>query len=166
MDYVAESKSMFNDGDYQWQNALGFDLHQRDPRLTAQWAMICTERLLAHRFPDRQRDLQSDLNKAIHWLSSVPDPSAIEEIEYEIWSRPTRDAPQTAMSKLFTAIRELHQRSNCVRASGAVISNLVTDKWDEIPSVCTSTDLYDIVLQAYFDTIKDVGSNGNSETVG
>ena len=88
-----------------------------------------------------------------------------EKLEYEIWYRPNRDAPQTAISKLFTAIRELHQRCNCAWASGAVIANLTADDWGKIPGRCTSTELHDIVLQCYFDVINDTQSNPDAEIV-
>jgi hypothetical protein len=161
MDHVAESKRMFDDGTYQWPNALGIDLHQRNPRLVAQWTIFCSERILAHRFPARMLDLQNDLDNAKIWLASPSATEAQGKMEYEIWCRPNRDAPQTAISKLFTAIRELYQRGNCVGASGAAISNLTVDNWGDINSYYTSTILYDIVLQAYYDTISMHGSNGN-----
>ena len=166
MDYVAKSKLMFEDGDYQWKNALAFDLHQRDPQLTARWAILCAERLLARRFPTRLPDLQQDLKDARLYLESFPDSDDPAEREYEIWYRPNRDAPQTAISKLFTAIRELHQRKNCVWAAGAVIANLTTDDWREMPSRCTSLELFDVVLRSYFDTIDNTKSNPDAEIVG
>jgi hypothetical protein len=166
MDYVAESKRMFDVGDYQWNIALAFDLHQRNPQLAAQWAILCAERLLAFRFPDRLPDLLIDIDTAKLRVNSSPDSDDSEKLEYAIWCRPNRDAPQTAVSKLFTAIRELHQRSNCVRASGAVIANLVADHWGEIPGTFTSTELYDIVLQSYFDILDANATSPENEIVG
>ena len=160
MDYVAEAKRMFDDNDYQWKNALAFDLHQKNPQLTARWAILCAERLLETRFPDQLVELQDDLEAAKRHLESFPESDDPEKLEYEIWYRPNRDAPQTAISKLFTAIRERHQRKNCVRASGAVIHNLTSDSWREIPSRCTSADLFNIVLQSYFDIIDESQTTG------
>lgn len=166
MDYVAESKRMFEDGDYQWKNALAFDLHQRDPRLTAQWAILCAERLLAFRFPDRLPELQDDLDTARLRLDSSTLSADPEKMEYEIWYRPNRDPAQTAISKLFAAIRELHQRKNCVWASGAVISNLVADDWGKIPETFASAELYNIVLECYFDILNRIDSDPDAEMVG
>ncbi len=164
MDYVAESKRMFDRGDYQWKNALGFDLHQRDPKLTALWAILCAECLLSHRFPGRLHDLQNDLSLAKRRLNAFPESGDPKKLEYEIWYRPNRDAPQTAMSKLFTAIREFHQRGNCVWASGAVIANLVADDWTETTGTVTSRELYDIVLLCYFGILNKIESD--PDTVG
>jgi hypothetical protein len=166
MDYVAESKRMFDVGDYQWNIALAFDLHQRNPQLAIQWAILCAERLLAFRFPERLPDLLNDIDIAKMRVSSFPDSDDPEKLEYEIWGRPNRDAPQTAMSKIFTAIRELHQRSNCVWASGAVIANLVADDWGETPGTCTSTECYDIAIQSYFDILDANATNPENEIVG
>jgi hypothetical protein len=166
MDYVAESKRMFDDGDYQWKNALAFDLHHRNPLLAAQWAILCAERLLTLRFPDRLPDLLKDIDSAKIRVNSPPDADDPIGPEYEIWCRPNRDAPQTAMSKIFTAIRELHQRSNCVVASSAVIANLVADDWGGISGTCTSIECFDIVLQSYYDVLHANATNPENENVG
>ena len=156
MDWIAESKRLFDDDDWQWKNALAFGLHQQDPRLVAQWAILCAERLLAIRFPTRLPTLQNDLQNAKARLQSFPDSEAPEQLEYEIWYRPDRDAAQTAISKLFTAIRELHQRQICILAASAVIDNLTVDHWGEFPSRCTSLELYDVVVRSYLDIIEGV----------
>ena len=153
MDYAAEAKRMFLDREYQWKQAFAFDLHQKNPRLTAEWAILCAERLLAARFPERLIELQRDLAAAREHLNSFPESSELERIEMEIWERPNRDAAQTAVSKLFTTIREFHQRKNCVVASGMVISNLVSDDWSDFRSPCTSIELFRIVHRAYLDVV-------------
>ena len=51
-------------------------------------------------------------------------------------------------------------------ASGAVIGNLVADDWGKIPETFTSIELYEIVLESYFDILDGVESNPDIETVG
>lgn len=153
MDYAAESKRMFDQGDYQWAMCLGFHLRQLDSRLTAEWAILCAERLIEIRFPERLPYFRDDLATARQFLISFPQTDDPEKIEREIWDRANRDAPQTAMSKLFTAIREHHQRKNCVIASGAVVCNLVADRWGRAPYGCTSTTRFNMIRQAYFDIL-------------
>ena len=111
-------------------------------------------------------DLRSDLDCAKLRLEQLPDSEDPEQMEREIWYRPNRDAPQTAISKLFTAIRELHQRNNCVWASSAVVANLTADEWSEMKLNCTSIEMYNIVLNSYFDTLNKSESDNEPPIVG
>jgi hypothetical protein len=110
--------------------------------------------------------MHDELDTARLRLDSSTRSDDPEKMEHEIWYRPNRDPAQTALSKLFTAIRELHQRKNCVWASGAVIANLVADEWGKIPETSTSAELYDIVLESYFDILNQIDSDPDAEMVG
>ena len=150
MDYSAEAERMFRDNDFQWRVMFAFHLHQVSPTLAVRWSILCIQEIGAVRFPQRLLDFAADLEVAQQHLNEFPNTDDPEKMEYEIWYRPNRDEIQTAVSKLFTSVRELHEPKSCVWSCGAVVSNLVQDnRVDLSKSGCTSKPLFDLVRICY-----------------
>ena len=150
MDYVAEAMQMFGENDYRWKNAFAFDLHQVSPRLAVEWAILCTREIGERRFPDRLLAFENELAMAEQYLDAFPQSLEPEQLELEIWYRPNRDEMQTAISKLFSAIRQLHQPCSCHMTCSAVVSNLVQHDWLNTSNWgCRSDEMFELVLKCY-----------------
>jgi len=129
MDYEAEALRMFQATDFRWKTAFAFDLHQIAPRLAVEWAILCIREIGDQRFPNQLVEFLDELTLAERYLDVFPESLAPDKLELKIWHRPDRREIQTAVSKLFSAIRQLHEPNNCFMTCGAVVSNLVQDDW-------------------------------------
>ena len=106
------------------------------------------------RYPERMTELLPDLHVARDAFREKPAEGDLGETAMEIWYRPNRDAPQTAMSKLYTAIHEYHANANCIHSSCAVVGNLFCDDWPNGSDWHGESDTYfAIVLAAHDDVI-------------
>lgn len=145
-----EATRMFQANDYRWKTAFAFDLHQIAPRLAVEWAILCIREIGTQRFPDQLVKLLDELTLAEQYLDAFPESLVPDQLELEIWHRPDRREIQTAVSKLFSGIRQLHERNNCFMTCGAVVSNLVQDDWINTSKWgCKSEALFDLVENCY-----------------
>ena len=146
---------MFRATDYRWKTAFAFDLHQISPRLAVEWAILCIREIGDQRFPNQLVEFLDELTLAERCLDVFPESLAPDQLELEIWHRPDRREIQTAVSKLFSAIRQLHEPNNCFMTCGAVVSNLVQDDWINTSKWgCKSEALFDLV-QACYRRVRD-----------
>jgi hypothetical protein len=151
MDRIAGAKREFAERSFFWKHVLAVGLEERQRGLAVQWATSCAEQLIAMRFPNRLPNVANDIERAKLFFSERPDCDLIE-VACEIWYRKGRDGPQTAISKLFTAIYEFHEGASCVHSAAAVISNLFTDKWpDGSEWHSESNRLFQLVMDQYDD---------------
>ena len=150
MDYEAEAARMFQATDYRWKTAFAFDLHQIAPRLAVEWAILCIREVGDQRFPNQLVEFLDELTLAERYLDVFPESLVPDKLELEIWHRPDRREIQTAVSKLFSAIQQLHEPNNCFMTCGAVVSNLVQDDWSNTSKWgCKSETLFDLVQTCY-----------------
>ncbi len=158
VDRVAEAKQQFDAHGFYWKHTLAVDLEDRQRGLAVQWAASCAEQLMAVRYPERLSHFATDIADAKLYFARRPD-CDLTETAREIWYRKDRDGPQTAISKLFTAIYEYHEGTPCIHSTAAVIGNLFTDTWPDGSEWHADSDkLFQLVMDQHYRSAKQAES--------
>lgn len=149
MDRVADAKREYTARSLYWKHILAVDLEERQRGLAVQWATSCAEQLMGIRYHERLAQLATEIEDAKRYYAIKPECDLIEAA-WEIWGRRGRDGPQTAISKLFTAIWEHHANTSCIHSTAAVIHNLFTDNWPDGTEWHANSDrLFQLVIDQH-----------------
>jgi hypothetical protein len=131
---IATARREFEQDSPYWDFRFIHVLERIQNGLCLDWAYRCVARLLAESGSVHRQQLQSDFDRLPIWAQRLPvTPLSRNEMSRTIWSRPGRDAAQTALSHLY-ASHEAYQRGETGythMASFAVNNFLWDSAWAE-----------------------------------